>query len=141
MKAHLKQTAEQLGLPFGERDKTFNSRLAQELGLWAESKDKGDEFHKAAFMAYFADGKNIAKIPVLLDMVESIELSRDEAERVLNTRAFKSKVDSDWALSKEKGIRAVPSFLIDSHRVVGAQPYKTLELLLVESGVKKKVIP
>ena len=55
MMRHLTKTAAALGLPFGEREKTYNSRLAQELGLWAESKDKGDVFHTAAFRAYFAD--------------------------------------------------------------------------------------
>ena len=60
MMRHLKKTAADLGLPFGKREKTYNSRLAQELGLWAESKNKGDEFHAAAFRAYFVDGKNIA---------------------------------------------------------------------------------
>jgi hypothetical protein len=32
----LKKVAEELGLPFGERKKTYNSRLAQELGKWAK---------------------------------------------------------------------------------------------------------
>jgi predicted DsbA family dithiol-disulfide isomerase len=138
MRHHLKNTAEKLGLPFGDRDKTFNSRLAQELGLWAESKNMGDEFHKAAFKAYFVDGKNIAKIQVLLDLAESANLPRNEARRVIETRAFKPEVDADWTLSREKGIRAVPSFIIDDRRVVGAQPYETLVQLLENSGVKKR---
>ena len=61
MRRHLRKTADELGLPLGEREKTYNSRLAQELGLWAESKNKGDEFHAAVSKAYFVEGKNIAK--------------------------------------------------------------------------------
>ena len=49
----LKTRAAELGLPLGERKKTYNSRLAQELGIWAESKDRGDAFHMAVFKAYF----------------------------------------------------------------------------------------
>ncbi len=64
---HLRITAEELGLPFGPRNKTYNSRLAQELGLWAEDQGKGEPFHMAAFHAYFADGLNLAKMPVLLE--------------------------------------------------------------------------
>jgi len=41
----------------------YNSRLAQELALWSESKNRGDEFHAAVFKAYFVDSKNIAEIP------------------------------------------------------------------------------
>jgi predicted DsbA family dithiol-disulfide isomerase len=139
MKSHLKKTAEDLGLPFGDRDRTYNSRLAQELGLWAESRDMGDEFHKAAFRAYFVEGKNIAKIPVLLDLAESAQLPREEARIVIETRSFKPHVDADWTLSMEKGIRAVPSFIINNQRVVGAQPYKKLKQLVEASGVKKMV--
>ena len=103
MMGHLRKTAAELGLPFGKREKTYNSRLSQELGLWAESKNKGDVFHKAAFKAYFVDVKNIAKIPVLVDLAASVELTGEEAAAVLETRAFKAAVDADWNLSLGKG--------------------------------------
>ena len=62
MLAHMKNVAEGLGLPFGNREKTYNSRMAQELGKWAESLGRGDEFHHAIFRAYFAEGRNIGNI-------------------------------------------------------------------------------
>ena len=133
----LKNKAAELGLPFGERSKTYNSRLAQELGSWAESKNRGDAFHMAAFKAYFVDGKNIAKIPVLLDLAASVGLPREEAEAVLSTRAFKYPVDEDWAISKARGITAVPTFVINQDKLVGAQPYETLEKFMAANGVRK----
>ena len=139
MMRHLRKTAEELGLPFGKREKTYNSRLAQELGLWAESKNKGDVFHTAVFKAYFVDGKNIAKIPVLVDLAASVELPGEEAAEVLETRAFKAAVDADWNLSREKGITAVPTFVMNQDKLVGAQPYETLVKLLEAHGVKKRV--
>ncbi len=138
MMRKLHKTADDLGLPFGERERTYNSRLSQELGLWAESKNKGDAFHNAAFRAYFADGKNIAKIPVLLDLTESAGLPREEAASVLSTRAFKAAVDADWALSREKDITAVPTFVIKNEKLVGAQPYDMLERLMAANGIKKR---
>jgi len=33
--ARIKKIAAELDLPWGERKRTFNSRLAQELGKWA----------------------------------------------------------------------------------------------------------
>jgi len=134
----LKMVADELGLPWGERRKTYNSRLAQELGKWAESKGKGDEFHQAVFRAYFVDGKNIAKLDVLLDLADSVELPSPEAEEVLRQRAFKKAVDEDWALCYKLGITAVPTFVINGQSVVGAQPYTILEELLRKSGVKKR---
>jgi predicted DsbA family dithiol-disulfide isomerase len=138
MMRHLRKTAEELGLPFGKREKTYNSRLSQELGLWAESKNKGDVFHTAAFKAYFVDGKNIAKIPVLVDLAASVELPSEEAEAVLATRSFKAAVDSDWNLSREKAITAVPTFVINQDKYVGAQPYEMLVKIMEANGVKKR---
>ena len=137
MMKNLRKTAAGLGLPLSNRQKTYNSRLAQELGKWAELKNAGVTFHKAAFKAYFVDGKNIAKLPVLLDLAESARLSREEAETVILNRTFKKTVDDDWALSRKKGINAVPTFVMKENKLVGAQNYSTLEKLLISNGVKK----
>jgi predicted DsbA family dithiol-disulfide isomerase len=134
----LKDKAAELGLPLGERKKTYNSRLSQELGIWAESKNRGDAFHMAAFKAYFVDGKNIAKIPVLLDLAASVGLPREEAETVLLTRSFKTPVDEDWETSRAIGITAVPTFVINQDKLVGAQPYESLEKFVAANGAKKR---
>jgi predicted DsbA family dithiol-disulfide isomerase len=138
MMRKLRKTADDLGLPFGERERTYNSRMSQELGLWAESKNKGDAFHNAVFRAYFADGKNIAKVPVLLDLTESAGLSREEAAAVIATGAFKAGVDADWALSREMGITAVPTVVMRQDKLVGAQPYDMLERLMTANKIKKR---
>ncbi len=139
MMRKLRKTADDLGLPFGERERTYNSRMSQELGLWAESKNKGDAFHNAVFRAYFADGKNIAKVPVLLDLTESAGLPREEAAIVLATRSFRAAVDADWVLSREKEITSVPTFVMKQDKLVGAQPYDMLERLMAANGIKKKL--
>jgi predicted DsbA family dithiol-disulfide isomerase len=138
MMQNLRKTAADLGLPLGNRQKTYNSRLAQELGKWAETKNAGDAFHKEAFKTYFVDGKNIAKLPVLLNLAESAGLNREEAESVILNRTFKKAVDEDWALSGKIGINAVPTFVMSNDQLVGAQSYNTLENLLISNGVKKK---
>jgi predicted DsbA family dithiol-disulfide isomerase len=125
---HLRKVAAACGLPFGMRSRTYNSRRAQELGKWAESLDKGEEFHLAVFKAYFADGLNIAKIPVLVDLAESVGLKG--AEEVLAKGTFKEAVDQDWRYSRSCGITAVPTFVANGRMVVGAQPYKVLEELI-----------
>lgn len=137
MMGRLKNKAAELGLPFGERTKTYNSRLAQELGSWADSKKRGDQFHLAAFKAYFVDGKNIAKFPVLLELAASVGLPREEAEAVLSSRAFKDPVDEDWAISRARGITAVPTFVINQDKLVGAQPYETLKEFMSANGVNR----
>lgn len=136
--AKLKKVAEENGLPFGERTMTFNSRLAQELGKWAEENGKGDQFHAAVFRAYFADGKNIAERDVLIEIVQKAGLPDREALQVIKNRSYKQAVDDDWSRSAHAGITAVPTFRVDGQTLTGAQPYEALEKLLVDSQVKKR---
>ena len=134
---HLRSVAAECGLPFGMRQKTFNSRRAQELGKWAESLVRGEDFHMAIFRAYFVDGLNIAEVPVLTELVEALNLDGAEAERVLTEGTFKQLVDQDWAYSRAHGITAVPTFAADGRTVVGAQPYETLEKLVLAAGASR----
>ncbi len=138
MMAQLDTTAKELGLPFGERHKTYNSRLAQELGLWAEDQGKGEAFHLAAFRAYFVDGLNLAKHPVLLEIARNVGLPEKQAEAILLSRAYEAKVDKDWAASRLKSVNAVPTFLMGPHTLVGAQSYETLVKLVTHYGVNKR---
>jgi predicted DsbA family dithiol-disulfide isomerase len=138
MMARLKSVADAEGLPWGTRKKTYNSRLAQEMGKWAEEKGKGEEFHNAVFRAYFVEGKNIGGKEVLIELAKKVGLPVKEAKEVLESRSFMAAVDEDWKLSMRKGITAVPTFVLDHQAVVGAQPYEVLESFLVQNGVRKR---
>jgi predicted DsbA family dithiol-disulfide isomerase len=138
VKGRQKRAAEELGLPLGDRTMTYNSRLANELSKWAESKGKGEEFHHAVFRAYYVGGINIAKPDELITLAKAAGLPGQEAAEVLKTRRFRKEVDADWALSARLGISSIPTFVLDGWSVVGAQPYETLEKLLLDHGVKKR---
>lgn len=138
MLAHLKNVAGGLGLPFGERKMTYNSRLAQGLGKWAESKGKGDAFHHAVFRAYFVEGENIAEVPVLVRVAESVNLSGEDALEILHQRTYQDAVDLDWKRSYELKVTAVPTFVCDHQTLAGAQSYQALEKLLLSNNVKRR---
>jgi predicted DsbA family dithiol-disulfide isomerase len=127
MVAHLKSVAADLGLPFGNRKMTYNSRLAQELGKWAESKKKGDEYHDAVFRAYFAEGLNISSTDILTQLAKNVGLPENEIPPVLENRTYRDAVDSDWSRAYQLGITAVPTFMIEQRVLVGAQPYNVLQ--------------
>ena len=124
----VRMTAE--GLPYGERTMTYNSRLAQELGKWADTQPGGEAIHDALFRAYFVEIRDISQPAVLLDIAERVGLSVDGARVVLEQRTFKDAVDADWALSRQYGITGVPTFVAGRYGVVGAQPYEALEELV-----------
>ena len=138
MLARLVQVARDLELPFGDRKMTYNSRLAQELGKWAEQIGKGDVFHDAIFRAYFADGRNISDVKVLADVATSLNLDAKEAHAVLKARTFKEAVDSDWTRAYESGVTAVPTFLVNGQALAGAQPFNVLANFMLQNNVIRR---
>ena len=126
MLAHLKKTADGLGLPFGERPRTYNSRRAQELGKWAETLGRGDEFHHAAFAAYFADGRNLADMEVLKEITGQAGLPSQDVEDIITSGRFSAAVDEDWQRCRQLGIQVVPTFRAGGRMMEGAKSYDSL---------------
>ena len=130
MHAQMKARMDAEGLPYGERTHTYNSRLSQELGKWADTQPGGEAFHDAMFRAYFVEGRDISQPTVLVEIAQSVGLPVDAAREVLEKRTFKAAVDADWKLSRQYGVTGVPTFVVGRRGVVGAQPYEALEQLV-----------
>jgi len=135
MQAQMRARMAAEGLPYGDRRMTYNSRLAQELGSWAETQPGGEAIHDALFKAYFVDGRNIGDPDVLLDVSRSVGLDEAKAREVIEKRTYKAAVDADWEKSRQYGVTGVPTFVAGGQGVVGAQPYEALEqLILAQRG-------
>ncbi len=124
------------GLPYGERTHTYNSRLAQELGSWADTRGV-QAIHDVLYRAYFVDNRNIADIDELVRLAQSAGLPSDEAREVLVERRAKEAVDADWAKARRYGITGVPTFVAGNRAVVGAQSSKVLEQLVRTAGAAR----
>ena len=129
MQAQMRARMQAEGLPYGNRSMTYNSRLAQELGAWADTMPGGEAIHDALFRAYFVDGLDIGDPEVLVTIAAKVGLPADKAREVLEKRSFKDAVDADWAKSRQYGVTGVPTFVAGGYGVVGAQPYEALERL------------
>jgi predicted DsbA family dithiol-disulfide isomerase len=123
MQAKLMQVAATEGLPLTKRTRTYNSRLAQELGKWAETKGLGGQFHREVYRNFFVDGSNIARVEVLVKIAETAGLPTDEARKVLEARSYAHVVEADWQRSRELRITAVPAYLFDGKKLVGFGSY------------------
>jgi predicted DsbA family dithiol-disulfide isomerase len=134
MHAQMKARMDAEGLPYGERTMTYNSRLSQELGKWADTQPGGEAIHDALFHAYFVDARDISQPAVLLEIVKQVGLPVEAARDVLEKRTFKAAVDADWKLSRDYGITGVPTFVAGGYGVVGAQPYEALVQLVRKVG-------
>ena len=137
MHAQMKARMDAEGLPYGERTMTYNSRLAQELGKWADTQPGGEAIHDALFRAYFVEARDISQPAVLLDIVARVGLSVDAARDVLEKRSFEAAVDADWELSRRYGVTGVPTFVVGRYGVVGAQPYEALEELVQKATTQE----
>ena len=135
---HLNKVAAELGLPFGERKKTYNSRMAQELSKLAEQNGYGEIYHIAVFKAYFVDGLNIGLDSTLLELGKSVGLSQVKIRNALENRSYKAAVDGDWNRSYQMGVTAVPTFVMNGISLVGAQPYEKLVQLVKFGGAKPR---
>jgi predicted DsbA family dithiol-disulfide isomerase len=134
MYARMKGLMDAEGLPYGRRTHTYNSRLAQELGKWADTQPGGEALHDALYRAYFVDARNIGDPGILVEIAQSVGLSSEEARAVLTERRYKEAVDGDWAKSHAFGVTGVPTFVAARYGVVGAQPYETLVELVRKAG-------
>jgi predicted DsbA family dithiol-disulfide isomerase len=130
MYARMKHLMDEEGLPYSKRTHTYNSRLAQELGKWADTQPGGEAIHDALFQAYFVEGRNIGEVATLVEIATSVGLPAADARRVLTERTFSAAIDADWQKSRAYGITGVPTFVAGGYGVVGAQPYEVLERLI-----------
>ena len=133
MQAQMRARMEAEGLPYGNRSMTYNSRLAQELGVWADTQPGGEAIHDALFRAYFVDARNIGDPEVLVEIAVSVGLPAGEAREVIEKRTHQAAVDADWAKSRQYGVTGVPTFVAGNNGVVGAQPYEALEQLVIQA--------
>jgi predicted DsbA family dithiol-disulfide isomerase len=126
------------GLPYGRRTHTYNSRLAQELGKWADTQPGGEALHDALYRAYFVDARNVGDPDILVELAEKIGLDGAEARKIIEERRFKAAVDADWQKSAAYGVTGVPTFVAARYGVVGAQPYEALVQLVEKAGAAKR---
>jgi predicted DsbA family dithiol-disulfide isomerase len=136
--ARMKTLMDAEGLPYGRRTHTYNSRLAQELGKWADTLPGGEAIHDVLYRAYFVEARNIGDPEILTDIARSVGLPPEDARAALAERRFKDAVDADWAKSRAYGITGVPTFVADRYGVVGAQPYEVLVQLLEKAGAERR---
>lgn len=122
----IKSIADDYELPYSKRTMTYNSRLAQELGAWADTQPDGENLHNALYRAYFVDNLNISDTLVLMALVESSGLDVSEAEQVLTNRLFSPEIDRHWERAQSMGLSGVPTFVCDELYVVGHQQYDVL---------------
>ena len=129
MKENMKSLMRETGLEYGERSHTFNSRLAQELGKWADTQNEKSEIHDLIYRAYFVEGRNISDMKELLKIAETAGFDRTSAKEILEERSFKLIVDEDWKKAGNLASLVFRLFSINNTCWLAVSPMKYLSIL------------
>ncbi|MFX1456530.1 MAG: DsbA family protein [Promethearchaeota archaeon] len=127
---NVKRLAEEDGLTLKFTGTLPNSQLAMYVSEFAKKKDVFDEFHRLVFDAYWLDGKNIGDLSLLLELAESVGLNREDIKTFIESEEPANRLKKNMFELGRRGINGVPTFLIGSQFVIGAQPYEVFEYVI-----------
>ncbi len=96
---------------------------AHRLIHWAGIEGRQTPVVSALFRAYFTEGRDIGDRAVLADIAEACEMDRAVVARLLVTGADAEDIRARAEDARQKGVNAVPTFVVAGRHVVpGAQP-------------------
>ena len=126
----LRPLAEEAGVELRRPGYQARTRKAHEAARFAEEQGIGAPMRSALFAAYFAEGRDIGRIDVLVEIGVGLGLDRTELKVVLDIDRYTGDVLADEALASRSGIGAIPVLVLGSgpeaRALVGAQPYPAL---------------
>jgi len=103
--------------------RTPNTLDAHRLIHWAGIEGRQTPVVSALFRAYFVEGQNIGDPGVLAEIAVNAGMDAEMAARLLASEADADDIRARDADAREKGVRAVPTFVVAGRHVVpGAQP-------------------
>ena len=142
--ARIDRAAEAAGLSidWGSIRRTPNTLDAHRVLLWAGLEDRQDAVADGLFGAYFREGRDIGDREVLADIAGAAGMDREVIARLLSGTTDEEEVRTRDAHARQRGVQAVPTFIVaERHVVPGAQPPELWarvieELTAVPEGVR-----
>ena len=120
----LKQIAESLGFEFRYYDgmRMRNTFRAHQLLHWAGEQGAQTELELSLFESFFSREENVDDLDVLVAAAGRAHLDETVARAVLTDGRYADTVREEQRFWLTKGIRAVPSFILDRRYLIpGAQ--------------------
>lgn len=110
-------------IDFSRITRTPNTLDAHRLIHWAGLEGRQSMVKGALFRAYFREGRDIGDRAVLADIGAASGLDREMLVRLLDSDADREGILARDAHARERGVSAVPTFVIGNRYVLqGAQP-------------------
>jgi predicted DsbA family dithiol-disulfide isomerase len=110
-----------------------NTLNAHRLVHWAGIEGVQSAVVTALMRAYWTEGRDIGDLETLADIAGENGMDRDATLRLLQSEADADDIQARDQDARQKGVTAVPTFLIAQQYVVsGAQPTDTWEKVIAE---------
>jgi predicted DsbA family dithiol-disulfide isomerase len=124
------------GLPYaGALEKVPNSRGALLVAELARERGAFEEIHPRLFDAYWARGRDLGDVTVLVEEGVAVGLDAGEIVDTVQEGRFRDRVDAHTQAALELGVGGVPAWLIDRRLLVpGAQPHDVFAQVLERLG-------
>ena len=114
-------------------ERTPNTLDAHRLIHWAGLEKRQIPVVSMLFEAYFMQGRDIEDHEVLAYIADSAELDASAIRRLLATDADEDDIRARDAHARERGVQAVPTYIIaNQHVVPGAQQPELWSQLIAE---------
>jgi len=111
-----------IAFKFDQESRIVNTFKAHQLLHWANLQGSEHALKMGLFTAYFTDQLDINDSAVLLGVVESIGLDKNEAKAVLDDSRFETAVREEQRLWIDRGVSGVPAMVFsEKYLVTGAQ--------------------
>ena len=122
------------GLEFHfDRTRRGNTFDAHRLLHFALDLGLQDALKERLFRAYFTEGASIADTATLVRLGEEVGLDGPKCAEILQNGTYGTEVRADEAEARRLGISGVPFFVIDRHRISGAEQSETILQVLNEA--------
>lgn len=131
----LRPLAEELGIGLRVPAAPARTAKAHEAAAFAAAREVGPMMRDAIFAAYFAEGRDIARIDVLVELGAALGLDPSELKVVLDVDSFAPRIRAEQAAARQAGVEGTPTLVAgtgdEARWIVGARPYAELRAALL----------
>lgn len=130
----LRPLADELGISL-RVPAPVRTRKAHEAAAFAQSKGAGAAMRDALFAAHFAEGRDIGRIDVLVEIGDGVGLDRSELKVVLDVDSLAPRIQAEQAAARRAGVEGVPTLVVgtgdEARWIVGARPFAELRAAIL----------
>ena len=98
----------------------YNTFDAHRLLAWAKEAGRQLPLEEALMTAYFTELKNLGDPDILVAAVEQAGLDGAEARAILASDRYAGDVRAEEAAWRDRGVRSVPTVIVNGHVIGGA---------------------